>query len=285
MTFLGYLTFFFFGTLLGSYLDVLASRFSPERGFKNSFRGRSRCESCEGNLRWFELIPLFSFLVQRGKCRRCLSKLSFRYPIVEIITGLIFVLVPLKLGLGFSTFLWLLLFLTLIVITIIDIRLKIIPDQLNLIILGLGVVGVASAELTNQFGLLGGKIVGSSLGSYALIFWLDDSSAWINYLAGALVGLFLFGGLYLFSRGRAMGMGDVKLAASLGLFVGWPDAIFSFAAAFIIGAMAGVVLLALGKKEMKDSLPFGPFIALGMTLIFFFGYHILNGYFALFSFT
>ena len=82
-----------------------------------------------------------------------------------------------------------------------------------------------------------------------------------------------------------MGMGDVKLAASLGLFVGWPDAILSFAAAFIIGAMAGVVLLALGKKEMKDSLPFGPFIALGMTLIFFFGYHILNGYFALFSFT
>ncbi len=285
MTSLGYLTFFFFGTLVGSYLDVLASRFSPERGFKNSLRGRSRCEGCKENLRWFELVPLFSFLIQRGRCRRCLSKLSPRYPIVEIITGLIFVLVPLKLGLGFSTFLWLLLFPTLIVITIIDIRFKIIPDQLNLILLGIGAVEVVFAQVYHNFGLLGGKIVGSALGSYALIFWLNDSSAWINYLAGALVGLFLFGGLYLFSRGRAMGMGDVKLAASLGLFVGWPDAIFSFAAAFIIGAMAGVVLLALGKKEMKDSLPFGPFIAIGMTLIFFFGYYILNGYFALFSLT
>ncbi|MBI2010643.1 MAG: prepilin peptidase [Candidatus Colwellbacteria bacterium] len=282
MNLFGYFLLFFFGTLIGSYLDVLATRYSTKRGFKDSLRGRSRCEGCEKALRWFELIPLLSFLAQKGKCRRCGNKLTFRYPIVEVITGLIFIFVPFKLGFGPETLLWLFLFLILLVITLIDIRLRLIPDQLNLVILGLGVIGLISAELTGSFGLVNGKILGSSLGSYALIFWLGET-AWINYLAGALVGLFLFGALYFLSRGRGMGMGDVKLAASLGLFVGWPDIIFSFAAAFILGAVVGLVLMVLGKKRLKSSLPFGPFIALGVTVIFFFGYHILDGYFALFS--
>ena len=129
-----YIFLFVFGTLIGSYINVLGLRYSPEAGFKLSNKGRSHCPYCGHTLRWYELIPLFSFLIQRGKCRICRHKLSLQYPVVEILSGLVFVFVPMKLGFGFPAMIWILAFLTFIVLSIIDFRFKVIPNKLNIFI-------------------------------------------------------------------------------------------------------------------------------------------------------
>jgi prepilin signal peptidase PulO-like enzyme (type II secretory pathway) len=174
-------------------------------------------------------------------------------------------------------------FLTLIVLSIIDLRLQLIPDSLNVFLVFLGLTQLAVFYYFHNFGLTGGAIAGSFLGRYALIFWFGQS-LWLNFALGAALGLSLFGALYLLTRGRGMGLGDVKFGLALGFLFGWPDILFVSILAFILGSIIGVLLLARGKKKMKDSLAFGPFLSLGAAIIFFFGYNILDAYFKLFGF-
>ena len=289
MLYILYVFLFILGTAAGSFLNVLSLRYREgERIFtRDVFTGRSHCPYCGKTLNWRELIPLISFIVQKGKCRSCGRPLSLQYPFVEVLSGLIFVTFPVyfyryfhvaDLALGGQPFHWYYWILGvwiaaaggLILMSAIDFRLRIIPDQLNLFLAFLGIILIAVNKNL------------SFLGGYALLFKFTDNVL-LNHLAAAGAGLAFFGLVILFSRGRGMGMGDLKLAGALGLLLGWPDAILSFLLSFIIGAIISLGLIFLKKKSFKDAVPFGPFLAAGVFTVMFFGEKILNYYFQLFS--
>jgi len=289
-----YAFLFIFGACFGSFLNVVIFRYKPENfSIKNLF-GRSRCSHCHKTLRFYELFPILSFFAQAGKCRSCRARLSWQYPLVELLAGLVFVLVPLHffdLPMIYAfpaieaiilSVIWVVAFLVLILISAIDLRFQIIPDFLNGLLALLGIAGIFTLRYFSDFGIANNGIHGSFLGRYAMIFRVGDS-LWVNFILGAVFGLILFGGLHLLTRGRGMGLGDAKLAAALGLLLGWPDIVLVSALAFIVGSIVSIFLLVKKKKKAKDQLPFGPFLAVGTALVFFFGYEIVNAYFSLFN--
>lgn len=277
---------FLFGLAVGSFLDVLATRYRPDTLLlsKKVIGGRSRCTKCGKTLEWFELIPILSFVLQAGRCRSCKTRLSIEYLFVELVCGLIFMLVPWFLtkipGLRseelvlYSMF-WILIFLTLLLIALIDLKTQIIPDEANLF---LGILGIALAALgASHFGL----VEGSSVGHYAALAGLRGN-IWLNRAAAALIaGLFFFGLIYV-TRGRGMGGGDLKLSLALGLVFGWPDIGLVVGLAFVLGSLAGLFTIVAKGKTLKHLMPFGPFLSLGALLTFFYGEKILDFYFALF---
>lgn len=269
---------FILGTIIGSFLNVLILRYRPgETLFGRQLLGRSKCPKCRKILSWYELVPVFSFILQRGKCRNCGAKLSVQYPVVELLSGLIFVTVPAVFGYtNYYGYLWVVAFLLLLVITVVDIRHYVIPDSANI---ALGLIGLLNAWLLEGKYIGAGDLVpGSFLKSYALVFSIVSSPFVAHLIAGASIAGF-FALIILLSRGRAMGWGDVKFGFVLGLLFGWPDAIMALMIAYIIGAIVGVSLIAKHRKTMKDMLPFGPFMALGAAIVFYFGYDIISFYF------
>ena len=255
---------FVFGIAIGSFLNVVILRYDGEHFLfdAKAIGGRSHCMHCKATLRWFELVPVASFIIQGGRCRRCKARLAAQYPIVELLSGLIFVCVPLALAAGaapdasfaLGATLWVAAFEALLVMSVIDIRLGIIPDEINIFLLVLGIL------LALVPGWQGSAVLGRVIGALA---------------AGAFFAL-----LIAVTRGKGMGMGDLKLAIPLGLIFGWPDIVFVLAFSFVIGAVLGVIAVARGKNTMKGTLPFGPFLALGATTMFFWGAPMLNWYFS-----
>lgn len=289
---------FVLGLAVGSFLDVIASRYQSEGKLlaASIISGRSRCMNCGKILRWYELIPLVSFMIQRGRCRGCRSKLSWRYPAIELGVGILFAGAAYRLYSLYSIWqfgdlaafpiwyfgilaVWLSALAILALVAFIDFRFSIIPDPLNLFVLLLGVIGVVIRSAFH----ISGFLQGSFLGYHALLFGFQ-SSAWLGHSFAAIFGLAIFGLIILLSRGRAMGMGDVKLAFVLGVLFGWPDIALLTTLAFVFGALWSLGALARGKKTMKDMVPFGPFIVLGALAVFFFGNSIMSGYFNLFRF-
>lgn len=256
---------FILGLVVGSFLNVVAFRYSEEGALFNPVKwgGRSHCLFCSQPLKWYELIPVISFIIQEGRCMVCRRRLSWQYPLVELATGFTFLLPvyfaylnsePYTLTPPPYTLFWILIFLGFILIWAIDARLSVIPDEINFF-----------------------------LGALGLILVSFTGASWSNHLIGASVGLLLLGLIVFLSRGRGMGMGDVKLAAALGLIFGWPNIFVILALAFIFGAAAGITLMAFRKKGMKDAIPFGPFLILGSITVFFFGDFLIQNYFQLFS--
>ena len=192
MIFSVYIALFVLGTAVGSFLNVMSLRFNPEEDklWKNVY-GRSRCSHCGKTLSWYELVPLFSFLIQFGKCRSCGAKLTWQYPIVELLSGLIFsavtyVLMPHSIILGIPyvlIILWILVLLSLLLMSIIDFYHHIIPDGINLFILTLGIILIAYRYFGFEEGGLGGY---SYLKSYAMLFPLSESFPWAYLLAGRI---------------------------------------------------------------------------------------------------
>jgi len=277
---------FVFGAAIGSFLNVVSLRYNPQKFLLHGeiIGGRSRCPNCRKTLRWFELVPIVSFVSQRGRCRRCKSKISFQYPIVEILSGFIFVSVPIVLGRYFyilhSTFyilavLWILALLALLLISLIDLRLGLIPDEANifLAILAFLIIVVAGSSGFPPF---------SFLGPYAAILGLGGNW-WLNRLVAMAIAAIIFGGIIAATRGHGMGIGDLKLGTVLGFLFGWPDIILVIIFSFIIGAAVGIAAILGGKKTMKSSLPFGPFLALGAALVFFCGSYIVRAYLGIFG--
>jgi len=301
-----YLFLFIFGLAIGSFLNVVSLRYRPEQKLLDLkiIGGRSACPHCQKTLRWYELIPLLSFIVQFGKCRSCGQRLSLQYPLVEILTGLIFVFVPYLLSSilnsQFSILIavWLLIFILFLLLSIIDFRHYIIPDSINLSLAVLGVVLIIFKSM-GQWSVVSSQM--SFLGHYALLFDLPffsifDSSLFvdsdiirnfasviINHLFAAIIAMAFFAAIIILTRGRAMGWGDFKLVGALGLIFGWPDILMIIFLSFIVGAVCVTPLLIRKQKTMKDAVPFGPFLIAGSALIFFFGYNIIDGYFKLFG--
>jgi len=291
VTILFYIELFVFGLVIGSFLNVVALRYKDGGGLFANIYGRSHCMSCGKTLHWYELLPVISFIVLRGQCSKCKEKISFQYPIVELLSGLIFVLVPYKIISIYQSlyspylfiFIWILAFTTLLLISVIDLRLQIIPDSLNIFLVLLGIAMIFIHSSMGDFGLLkNGMVGGSFFGNYALMFFIGNSPI-INALLGLAFGGLFLGLIYVLTRGNGIGFGDVKLAIAMGLLLGWPDIFLSLVIAFIVGAIFGVGLMLTKRKTMRDAVPFGPFIALGITIVFFLGYDILNVYFRIFQ--
>ncbi|OGZ52757.1 MAG: hypothetical protein A3B25_01000 [Candidatus Ryanbacteria bacterium RIFCSPLOWO2_01_FULL_48_26] len=278
---------FVFGAALGSFINVLAVRYDSKRFIfdAHSIGGRSHCPTCSNVLRWFELVPILSFLFQRGRCRRCKSRISVQYLIVELLAGLICVFVPWRISaMGgpasggqflisnyFYPALWVLVFLTLLLVVLIDKRLYIIPDEANIF---LGFMGA----VTTFFVALRGEIANTSfVGQYALIFGFPKN-VWINHILAACAAGVIFALIIGITRGKGMGMGDLKLVIPLGLMFGWPDIILVIALSFVIGALYGACAIAAGKKNLKSALPFGPFLAFAAVIIFFWGQEVISWY-------
>ncbi len=244
-----YIFIFLFGAIIGSFLNVVIYRLNTGASI---VRGRSICFSCGKALGWYELVPIASFLLQRGKCRNCKSKISWQYPIVEIVSGLLFLLVW-TLGLSVAElFLYWAIVSILMVIAVYDIRHKIIP---NSFVYAFILLSFISLTLTSDVQL-------------------------VDWLAGPI--LFLpFAGLSFFSKGEWMGFGDSKLAWGIGWLLGLYAGVSAVILAFWMGAVWGLGLIALShikkllpiKKAftMKSEIPFGPFLVLGIFLVFFFG--------------
>lgn len=297
MTYLLYFILFVLGLVVGSFLNVVSLRYQPGQGILNSktIGGRSRCPVCDKQLVWYELIPIFSFLWQKGRCRHCGHLLSLQYPLIEIVCGLIFAGIPWYLynlyqvhfyplsgepisWYCLSVLIWVLVFLLFVLLSVVDFRHLIIPNGLNLLLAVLGLALIFITDYYNYFDFLRG----SFLGHYTSILGLRDN-IWINHLFAALAGMALFGLLIVLSRGKAMGWGDFKLGIALSLVFGWPDILMILILAFVVGAIVCVILMIQGKKKLKDEIPFAPFLVIGATLTFFLGYQIINGYFYLFG--
>jgi prepilin signal peptidase PulO-like enzyme (type II secretory pathway) len=257
-----------FGLVVGSFLNVVILRYNTGKGLK----GRSQCLSCSKKLEWPELIPLISFLFQRGRCRGCDSRISWQYFTVEIITAVVFGLIAWQATLAFAGdypwaslrfFIWNAgLISLLLVIAGYDLRHKIIPDELVYAFMGL-------AALT-------GFVVHASLG-FSQMVWL---------LHGLYSGGLLFIGfwaLWHFSGGRLMGFGDAKLVFGLGLWLGLKVSLLALLIAFVVGAVIGLVLISLSKWEkapvwlrkytLKSEVPFAPFLVLGAITSFILAIH------------
>ncbi|MFH1561735.1 MAG: prepilin peptidase [Patescibacteria group bacterium] len=222
------------GLALGSFLNVLVGRFEKKQ---TSLTGRSYCDSCSRQLLWWENIPLLSFLFLRGKCRTCHQSIPFRYFLVELTTGLMFLFLFWRYWLaGWPVFLYLAIAWCLLAIFLFDWDYQIIPDRLVVALL------VLTVPLVFQSGLL---------------------------LNNLLVGLIAFGFLlflHLITKGKGMGLGDVKLAFFIGFFLGFPRTIWAFYIAFLTGAVLGVILILLKRKKFGQTIAFGPFLILGVFL-------------------
>jgi prepilin signal peptidase PulO-like enzyme (type II secretory pathway) len=299
MNTLYYIALFVLGISWGSFSNVLILRYDPDRNVFSgpSLSGRSHCMSCRHTLSWYELIPVLSFLFQRGKCRHCHVRLSVQYPIVEVIGGAITAGIPYFLnnffGISSQLFfggslpiwyyglvvLWILIFFVLLLITVIDFRLFLIPNELN-VILGVLGVGVALIMSMDTSGLIL-PFRESFLRQYVMIF-SPSQNVLLNHGLGALMGFGFFLALSIFTRGRGIGFGDVKLALAMGLALGWPDIALAIMLSFILGGVISVGLIIAGRKHMKDKVPFAPLFVAGFVLTYFLGYAIVKGYFGIF---
>ena len=252
---------FVFGLVIGSFLNCMVYRLNEGISFVS---GRSFCPACKHTLAWYDLVPVFSFLFLKGKCRYCGGKISWQYPIVEISTGLAFLLASLTAlnsQLSIASSLLLLAYLLiisslLIMIFIFDLKWFIIPDK----ILSIAVGVVAVFHLYNFFS-----------GSYT-------QSQALGFLFSALGACAFFLAIFLLTKGKAMGFGDVKLAFFMGLFLGWPKIAVALFLAFLIGAIIGSTLIVSKKKGWRSEIPFGPFLIAGLFIALVWGSDIFNFY-------
>ena len=252
--------FFILGLLIGSFLNVVIYRLNTRK----SLGGRSACMSCRHKLSWHELIPLLSFLWLRGRCRKCKTRISLQYPLVELGTGLVFLFLFLTLrhnaiyvssvSFAASYLFYASAFSVLIVITVYDMKHKIIPDRLAFIL-----------------GLL----------AFAGLF-LFESSVWRPHIPGImdiLSGIILaapFAALWLISSGKWMGLGDAKLLLGLGWLLGLEISLSGVVLAFWIGAGTGILLMIFSRHyKIKSEIPFAPFLCLGAFIAFLFQLSLL----------
>jgi len=262
---------FVFGVCIGSFLNCYIYRRLPAsaEGYgvarqKKSLNGRSFCPHCKHTLSWRDLFPVFSFLVLKGKCRYCKKNISWQYPLVELATGLVFLLIfNLKFEIlnQFEILKFLNLFFlfyiasALIIIFVYDLKHYLIPDKVLLPAI-------------------------SIVFFYRLFF---NFSSFSNYLLAVLVAAGFFLLIFLISKGKWMGFGDVKLAVLMGLLLGFQNVLVALFLAFFFGAIIGIILMVFGDKKLKSEIPFAPFLIIGTFLALFYGSQLIQWYLRLFQ--
>jgi len=238
-----YVLVFILGAVIGSFLNVCSMRIPEDRSI---IHPPSHCDSCQTRLKWFDLIPILSYIFYRGKCRYCGVKLSIQYPLVEFLNGALFVVFFYKFGLTLEFIIFSLVSSTLLVIAIIDFNTQLIPDILIIVLVILAIIYRIAL-------IVAGGII-------------------LPVVKDGFFGLLLGGGvfflIYFLSRG-GMGEGDILLIAALGLLVGLKNTLLLMFMSFVTGAAISVFLLAFKIKSRKDAIPFGPFIVLSFYITVF----------------
>lgn len=234
---------FIFGTILGSFLNVLIYRIPLKLDF---IKGRSFCPACHHQLSTWDLFPVFSYLFLKGKCRYCHEKISLRYPLIEGLTGILFVLTYLRYDLSILTFIGFALACDLVVLAMIDLDTMEFDDGFSIFILGLGLLALVLHPTNLILTLLGLFVI--SLPMY-------------------LIALFTGG----------FGGADIKLMGTAGLLLGFPNIIVAFFIGVITGGIQAIFLLKKGQDK-KSMMPFGPHLALGIFIAFLYAKPILDWY-------
>jgi len=246
-----YIVSIIFGAMVGSFLNVCIFRLPKEESI---IWPGSHCPCCNKPIKFYDNIPLVSYILLRGKCRHCKKPISFQYPLIEGITALSSLFLFMKFGPSLSYIIYFALVAALIVITVIDLYHQIIPDVISLPGIGLGLV--------------------SSL--------IIPQITFLNSLIGILLGggsLFLVATFYqwLFKK-EGMGGGDVKLLAMIGAFLGWKAVFLTIFLSSLIGSIAGMMIMILKGKDFKYAIPFGPFLSLGAVIALFYQNEIISWY-------
>ncbi|PIS42295.1 MAG: prepilin peptidase [Candidatus Kerfeldbacteria bacterium CG08_land_8_20_14_0_20_40_16] len=237
---------FLFGLIIGSFLNSVIFRLHQKRSF---LEGRSYCPKCRHQLSVRDLIPVVSFLIQKGKCRYCQKKISWQYPLVELATALVFIALYLNFGLSLKFFIYSLYSFFLIVIFVYDLKYYLVLD------------GVAIPAIL--LGFLGSLIIGMSL---------------TKLLIGGIIGLGFFLIQFVVSKGKWIGGGDLRLGLMCGFMVGWPNISLLLFLTYLIGAMVAIALLSLKRKKWGDVLPLGIFISFATMVVLLFGDGIIHWY-------
>jgi len=254
---------FIVGTVMGSFYNVVIYRVPEGRSI---IKPRSSCGACGKVLEPMDLIPVFSYLFLKGKCRYCKQPISFQYPLVELLTGLLFVVLFLRFSISVEFFFSVYMVSILLIMFFIDLKYMIIPN-----------------------GLVISALIGS-IALFAVRFFYKDSivvnEPWYFSLLGMIIpSLFLllvalFG--YVANKGEAMGMGDVKIFVPIGLFLGLKLSVLALFLSMLIGGLTGLILMITGIKGRKSQVPFGPFIAVASFISLLYGNEILAWYINIF---
>lgn len=245
-----YTIIFLYGIIIGSFLNVCIYRLPLKQ---NIVTQRSHCRKCGHQLKWFELIPLFSYLALRGRCRACKERIAVQYPLVEALNGFLYLLVVAVCGVSIDALLYCLLMSALLVLSVIDFRTYEIPVGINGFILVLGLIRVAT-----------------------------DHTNWLQYVIGFLsVSVFLLL-VYYVTGGRGIGGGDVKLMAVSGLLLGWQCNLLAFAIGCIVGSV--IHLLRMRFSGQDRVLAMGPYLATGIAISVLWGTECIRWYLSLYGF-
>jgi len=260
--FILYVLFFILGTIVGSFLNVVILRLKKN---KSIVKIPSHCPHCRRKLRWFELIPIVSFFIQNGRCRRCHKKISWQYPVVEFLTGAIFVLIALYFGdfsfYGMVNVVYLaIVSCFLIVIFFYDFKYSLVSDKIIYPAIAVAFLyDVYLTLITNQFSVFFSSLLGAVIMGGFFLFWV------------------------LVSRGKWMGIGDIKIGVFLGLIFGIYQLFTALFLTFFMGAIVSIILLAMKKKKLKSQIPLGPFLTAAAFITLFWGNYLLDWYLNIFS--
>ncbi len=261
MTLYFYFLFFIYGLLVGSFLNVCIYRL-PEG--LSIVRPASRCPSCGNPLKFYDNIPVLSYLILGGKCRSCSAGISARYPLVEFLNAVLYVILFSRFGMeSLPALLVYCVFLSaLVVITFIDIDHQIIPDSISLPGIPLGIL-FGALILPNPFMRSEGLgLINSILGFLA---------GGLGFYLIAILGKLLF-------RKDAMGGGDIKMMAMIGAFLGWKGALLTTFMGSLFGSVIGIALIMWKGRKWGAQIPFGPYLALGAIVSLFWGQEIVYWY-------
>ena len=263
---------FVFGLIIGSFLNVCILRIPVA---ESVVLPPSHCPSCGMPIKPYDNIPVVSWLVLAGRCRKCKARISAMYPMVELGTGLLFLACYLAFGIKAEALKWAIFAALLIVLTITDLRERILPDKVNFVGFGLGLL----------LSLFTRPVDGTALWLANHLFTYPPPEAALSF-ADALIGAGVASGLlwlvaegYFRARGReGMGLGDVKMMAMAGAFLGLQRALLTILLGSLLGSLIGIAVIAIGRKGRDFELPFGTFLGAGAMLVVFFGSPALDWY-------
>jgi len=247
-----HVTVFLYGLCVGSFSNVCIYRLPLSQSLKSP---GSHCPQCGAPIRFYDNIPLVSYILLKGRCRRCKKHISFRYPLVELLGGLFALFAYLRYGLTFEALIYYIFVIILVIITFIDIDHQIIPDIISLPGIPVGLFASFALPAMTFFDSFIGILAGG--GSLFIVLW----------------------GYHFITGNEGMGGGDVKLLAMIGAFLGWQGVLFTIFVASVTGTIIGIMLMIRTRKGLKMAVPFGPFLSAGAVCYVFWGSEIIHWYF------
>lgn len=240
-----YIIIFLYGIVIGSFLNVCICRIPRKESI---VKVRSHCESCGYQLKWYDLVPLFSYLFLGGRCRKCKAKISVQHPLIEVLNGALYILIFIVCGISVESLLYCFAGSALLALSVIDFKTYEIPVGFNIFIGALGIVRV-----------------------------ITDYQNWLLYVIGFVaVSAFLYL-LYVLSKGRAIGGGDIKLMAACGLLLGWKLIILAFLIGCVVGSAVHLIRMKVSGED--HVLAMGPYLSVGVMVAALWGNMFLTWYF------